>query len=268
MPYIHWEAYRAQKGVSRMIERVKDEILKTNPTPSDKLPLWRSEKGANAHAPGLQITDATGQIVPEEPRTSNLDNINLDNPEAEEDYFEMLRRYLFKRRPVHLRRTLDQYYYSYLADTNDRDGDQVVMRQFNEDRKRLKLKADGRYKELLETKVTLQAEVKEPDLVAELVNEELFEIQQRTAPTPKATLWHRVLRKFHAPKQKKKLKDVENKILKIDQKMYYDDNSPVLMIDQLWLWVIDYGSLLIPIVPWTILTSERNDCNLLSTPPI
>ena len=35
------------------------------------------------------------------------------------------------------------------------------------------------------------------------------------------------------------MKDVEGKLEKVHQQNYYDDNSPVLMIDQLWLWVID-----------------------------
>lgn len=30
--------------------------------------------------------------------------------------------------PLQLRRTLDQYYYTHLANTSDRDGDQVVLR--------------------------------------------------------------------------------------------------------------------------------------------
>lgn len=40
----------------------------------------------------------------------------------------LLRNYLFTRHPMHLRRTLDQSYYTNMSDTDDRDQDQVVER--------------------------------------------------------------------------------------------------------------------------------------------
>jgi len=47
----------AQKSVSNMIELVKNESLKTDPTPKNKLPLWPSEKTVNSATPRLQIID-------------------------------------------------------------------------------------------------------------------------------------------------------------------------------------------------------------------
>ena len=42
---------------------------------------------------------------------------------------ELMADELFKERePLHLRRTLDQFYYVHTADTTDRDGDQVLSK--------------------------------------------------------------------------------------------------------------------------------------------
>lgn len=239
MPYIHWEAYIAQRNVSSMIEEVENESLKTNPTPNDKLPLWPSERRDTGTTPGLQITDPTGQTTHEEVKLPELDHVALDNPEAEEDYFELLRRYLFKRRPMHLRRTLDQYYYSYLTDTNDRDSDQVVMRQYNEDKKNLELAASEKYKTLIDKKGELEREVKKTNVEADLANEQILEEGDSSESRPKSTIWQRIIKKLLEYSRRKELKDVEAKLHKVDQRPYYDENSPVLMIDQLWLWVID-----------------------------
>jgi hypothetical protein len=48
------------------------------------------------------------------------------------DYFddeELLRQNLHKDPPLHVRRTLDQYYFSTLEETSARDKDQVVYRE-------------------------------------------------------------------------------------------------------------------------------------------
>lgn len=120
---------------------------------------------------------------------------------------------------MHLRRTLDQYYYSHLADTNFRDGDQVVMRQFNENTKKLKLKDDPKYKRLQE-------------------------IREREEEIANASFWSRTVKKASTTRPMK-LKEVTSQLLEIEQAPYRDANSPVLMVDQLWLWLIDESSLCI-----------------------
>lgn len=238
MPYIHWEAYKAQRNISGMIEEVKSESLKTKPTPNDKHPLWPSERRDTGTTTELQITDPTGQTTHEEVKLQELDHVALDNPEAEEDYFELLRRYLYKRRPVDLRRTLDQYYYSHLADTNDRDRDQVVMREYNENKKNLELAASEKYKSLIEKKGELERDVK-ANVEADLANEQMLEEGDSSESRPKSTVWQRIIKRLLEHSRRKELEDVEAKLHELDQIPYYYDNSPVLMIDQLWLWVID-----------------------------
>lgn len=202
-------------NVAEMIDKVKEESQKTSGAPRNK--MWPSE--SNRHH-GRQSSPSAVHHGPPDSRRSigaDLGEVVLETPEAEEDYEELLRRYLFKRRPVHLRRTLDQYYYSHLADTTFRDSDQVVMRQINENTKRLKLEADPKYKRLLEVKK----------------KEEAIE---RTSLLP------RLLKKVSTSRPRK-LKEVTSQILAIEQMPYRDGNSPVLMVDQLWLWVIDESGL-------------------------
>lgn len=220
MPYIHWEAYVAQRNVSRTIEEVKQESLKANASFKNKLPLWPVERVVNNTPLSFHFTHPNDKTKPK-PKSPELDHISLSHPEAEEDYSEMIRRYLYKRRPVHLRRTLDQYYYSHLADTQFRDGDQVVMREFNDEQKRLKLETDQEYKAL----VTEQSELSNG-----FVNRE---------PSAKRRIWAGVLEKLGLGNRRKRLNQLKSLLAKVDQQNYYDDNSPVLMIDQLWVWIID-----------------------------
>jgi hypothetical protein len=215
MPYIHWESDRAQRKIAALIEEVKEESQRT--TGAKKNNFWPNE---NHHPRKSSATiNHTGQPDKGKMKTQDLDHAMLDTPEAQEDYAELLRRYLYKRRPVHLRRTLDQYYYSHLADTNFRDGDQVVMRQLNEYKKRLQMEGDPKYIELLRIKKT------EEDI-------------------SKASLLPRIMKKVSTSRPKN-LKEIESKLNEIEQRPYRDDNSPVLMVDQLWLWVIDESLLFI-----------------------
>jgi len=212
MPYLHWEADRAQFNVAKLIDKVKEESQKTSGARRNK--MWPSEKHSSQSSPS-----AIRPVPPDSRRSIGADTNEVAPgiPEAEEDYEELLRRYLFKRRPVHLRRTLDQYYYSHLADTHFRDGDQVVMRQLNESTKRLKLDDDPKYKKLLE-------------------------IKKREEAIERASFLPRILKKISTSRPKK-LKEVSSQILAIEQKPYRDGNSPVLMVDQLWLWIIDESQL-------------------------
>ncbi|KAH6667730.1 ankyrin repeat-containing domain protein [Halenospora varia] len=252
MPYIHWEAHRARKSVSEMITKVKREALKTKPTQNNK-PLWLSEKtGSNPQT--LVATEVHGHVALE---TTELEQVILDSPDSEEDYFELLRRYLYKRRPVHLRRTLDQYYYSHLADTNDRDLDQVVMRQFNEDKKDLKLGADLKYEKLQRRKRKLEEDDKHPDLQPTTYSEVETGVTSSEA-TAKATLWQRLVKKLGARRRKEESKDVDRKLQIVDHMIYYDENSPVLMIDQLWLWIID-GKTIVTSFPHRLFDRNSED---------
>jgi len=268
MPYIHWESHLARINLSKMISEVKEEAIKPSRTQKGKTPLWPNDGGSET-LPQAAVNDAGNEAHAQKKQSKGP---TLDTPENEEDYRELLRRYLYKRRPVHLRRTLDQYYYSYLADTNDRDGDQVVMRHFNEEKKSLNLEADSKYQKLLDEKKSLKEFEKQPIPKPETMDEELpgqgetestpdsaslrrlsesstqvgeadaVDTESSVSP-PKASTWEHLVNRVKAPWKRKELKEVDSKLHKIDQVLYYDDNSPVLMIDQLWLWIIDKGKI-------------------------
>ena len=102
-----------------------------------------------------------------------------------------------------MRRTLDQYYYSYLADTKTRDGDQVAMRaRHGSCKKRL----NSQHNMLLLR---------------------LRKMPRRKRRDPSRKLEKKGKNGLH------QMKDPEPKP---------DGNSPVVVIDQLWLWVVSPGS--------------------------
>jgi len=193
-----------------LIQNVKDEALKTSLGPKDKL---RSEHQGNDDASNFQDTDLESQSIRDEEDVHEL----IQGTQAGEDYPQLLRTYLYRRRPVFLRQRLDQYYYPDLMNSTPREGDQVVMKQFSEDKKRLRLQADPKYMLL-------------SDMKKELENDR--EKQETTT-------WQRVVKRFLKHRRLKKLNEVESKLDAIEQLPYLDENSPVLIIDQLWLWIID-----------------------------
>jgi hypothetical protein len=200
--------------VRALIQDVKDEALKTTSSPKDKL---RSDHQSNNETSNLEATDSKSQSLQDEKGTHELNQ----GSQAGEDYPQLLRTYLHRRRPVFLRQRLDQYYYPDLMNSTPREGDQVVMRQFSEDKKRLRLQADQKYIQLLEMKKELEDDEWKPE----------------------TTTWQRVVKRFLKHSRAKKLAEVQSNLDRIEQLSYLDENSPVLLIDQLWMWIIDEGML-------------------------
>jgi hypothetical protein len=211
MPYIHWETYTAQKEVAGWIEKVKLDSDKTSGGQENT--FWPSEKRPQ---PTVKIAKQP------QTTTSDAEKVAIETQDAKDIYQELLKRYLFKRRPVHLRRTLDQYYYSYLADTNFRDSDQVVMRQLNEERKKLKLESNPNYQELKKIKDSEQS-IADSSFFSRILQK-----IRRSLPTT-----------LEEVKSRPTLEEVKSQLVKIEQTTYWDKNSPILMVDQLWLWVLD-----------------------------
>jgi hypothetical protein len=205
MPYIHWEADQAQTLVAEWIKKVRLDSEKTSGARENN--FWPSEKIRIGPDPTIHVAKHPQMT------TSDAGEVTIETQDAGENYLELLRRYLFKRRPVHLRRTLDQYYYSHLADTNFRDGDQVVMRQLNEYKKELKLKGNRDY-------------------------EKLKVIQKQEQGIEQSSFFSRIFQKAWRSRPMK-LEEVNSRLFEIEQTLCRDRNSPILMIDQLWLWVVD-----------------------------
>jgi ankyrin repeat protein len=122
MPYVHWESYQSCEAVSKLLKEIKEKSMKNL--------ILRGGKSWRTYEADPKPLSRSTLLSSSEPKEESEKTTN-DKTEDGDD--ELLERYLFKRWPVHLRRTLDQYYYSYLADTRARDGDQVVTKVRNEE---------------------------------------------------------------------------------------------------------------------------------------
>lgn len=192
MPYIHWEPYRAQEAVSTLLDEIKEDSLKMRI-------LRRRTIEDQTIPPRTPLSRIGGRVAAI--ADPNLAMINNDD--------KLLTKYVFKRWPLHLRRTLDQYYYSYLADTKARDGDQVVMRIWNRDLQRESEDAAKYLKSLTRSiEGALQSKKSQAG----------------------------------GPKQVNKMGKLEEPNLgNVHGNSPLDENSPIVMVDQLWLWVIRKG---------------------------
>lgn len=204
MPYLHWESYRSAEAVSDLLDEIKEDSLKTRILRGGK--TWRTHE---ANPKPLTHRTRARPLDPAEAKDST--QVITVNEKPQDDDDELLRKYLFKRWPIHLRRTLDQYYYSYLADTRTRDGDQVVMRVRNEELYKNELAINSRYYRYQKESVTGKKQ------------------KESTRNNWKA-----------AGNKNNTDKEVVPETTK-DKEIPKYKNSPIVMVDQLWLWVLDHG---------------------------
>jgi hypothetical protein len=145
------------------------------------------------------------------------------NTKPDDNDDKLLEKYLFKRWPLHLRRTLAQSYYSYLADTRTRDNNQVPMKAQSK-----KLQQEKQF--IAEcVKMHTGKDTKQKKLKGE---QRLPESSKDAAPTHKS------------PQEaaKKLMSEREQNFLQVSKDdSDLGDNRPVVMVDQLWLWVVSKG---------------------------
>jgi hypothetical protein len=113
MPYIHWELEDARKQMSCVI---KDLITSNEEGPDNLLKQFSREYFIEL----LKKNDKK-----ERRSTKHLVEHGL---ETTEPHFLLLEKFLFYDPPLHIRRTLDQFYYYMEEDTDVRDSDQVISR--------------------------------------------------------------------------------------------------------------------------------------------
>ena len=200
MPYLHWESYRSCEAVSKLLQEIKDDSMKNL--------ILRGGKSWRTYDPNPKPLPRSKPIDSAQPT-----EIMTTNEKIQDNDDELLKKYLFKRWPIHLRRTLDQYYYSYLADTRARDGDQVVTKVRNEELYLNELAIKGRYHTHTHGSQTCEKQNKKTN--NHLKTHKKFSISR----------------------------EVPAEILK-DRKPPKDKNSPLVIVDQLWLWVLDRGQFL------------------------
>jgi hypothetical protein len=112
MPYIHWELEDARKQMSRVI---KDLITSNKEGPDNLLKQFGREYFIEL----LKKNDKK-----EKRSTKHLAEHGLENHGTG----LLLEKFLFYDPPLHIRRTLDQFYYYMAEDTDVRDSDQVISR--------------------------------------------------------------------------------------------------------------------------------------------
>ena len=193
MPYIHWEPCRTQEAVSKLLDEIKEDSL--------KMRILRRRTIEDQTIPPRTPLSGIGSKVD----AFTDPNLMIGNDD------KLLTKYVFKRWPLHLRRTLDQYYYSYLADTKARDGDQVVMRIWNRD---------------------LQRE-----------SEDAAKYLQSLTKSARGAIQSKKNQENGTKQVNKADKTQESEVGKVheDPPPLKDENSPIVMVDQLWLWVIRKG---------------------------
>jgi hypothetical protein len=207
MPYLHWESFSSQEEVSKILHRIIKDISQTK--------IWRSNE--NSGQSGVNPSRQNSEDITEPtPSPGGDDGVPGAKNVKSTDYdAELLKTYLFKHWPVHMRRTLDQYYYSYLADTKTRDSDQVAMRA-----RERKLQEEAKF----------SAQYVTSEIETNAKNNTEKEDKKNEKNDPKTKSENRDKKGSHqsaAPKPK------------------HDDNSPVVMIDQLWVWVVSNRVLLV-----------------------
>jgi hypothetical protein len=216
MPYIHWESHLGQLRAGATLENIRKETTKTRLCRSRN--SWRRAEdlnGLNRESKGnpSQTPDGTQEL----PSAANT------KPEDNDD--ELLKKYLFKRWPLHLRRTLVQSYYSYLADTKTRDDNQVAMRAQSR-----KLRQETKY-------------------ITDYVSKQTRKSAKHTKPVPNGEQRPDQINKDtpnpDRSTQMSKAKSMSEKEQSPGQVNEDapdpDNNRPVVMVDQLWLWVVSKG---------------------------
>lgn len=134
MPYLHWET---QQRCEKMADIIKEESkthnhYRSHVTEWKRATLYKSALEAiTKHSSQLEEdTNEVAQKLERPPLAAYLLQIaKIYNAMEIYPDVRMLRDYLYKKSPIHPRRTLDQSYYWRLPNTDIRDKDQVVYRE-------------------------------------------------------------------------------------------------------------------------------------------
>lgn len=149
MPYLHWESHKRRKKMAKEIKKITDKHLESRSHYGEDLKTAfinaadQMKSKSDRALTGFGTTDKlkkNPKIIkdPKKPLKPTLLGQYLlhiaklyDAMDVEPDV-RILRDYLLKDPPLHVRRTLDQSYYWKLSNTDDRDQDQVVYRATRE----------------------------------------------------------------------------------------------------------------------------------------
>jgi len=210
MPYVHIETSSMRKRMSKVIEQTRnskaqetDQERRNNDLPQDTANFGEEELP--------QGTDPDSIERPDSPSSDN-DGHGLEPPpfescEALTLYRDMtsadgnlINAYLFHGSPLHIRRTLDQFYYLGMDSTEKRDEDQVVAK---------------------------------PPLSEMLKNITKGGDEAHNVGTPPDSMLPKIFQNL----AKRKDPAPSN----VTQGNGGSTDPNIIMVDQLWLWIIDQG---------------------------
>jgi hypothetical protein len=203
VPYVHWETEISRAEMHFVMEKVRQ---------------GRKD----------DIDDASQRSIP---------NIKIiqDHPSWTKNE-KMLCAYLYNNPPVHPRRTLDQFYYHMLEDTEERDRDQVITRYYHNVWKRNHHAPEDDE----EYKFAMPAPV-EPNFRFSLNTPSDTRIQSVIEPSsPSSPMSPTYLDSAGSPQQKG-LRNRLNlqKSETQNEELESNEERHVMMVDQLWLWILD-----------------------------
>jgi hypothetical protein len=140
---------------------------------------------------------------------------------------KMLCAYLYHHPPVHARRTLDQFYYHMLENTEERDQDQVITRYYHNVWKR---------------SINAPIDEDEFNVAMPAFQEHDFPFHLDNVIEEKPTLEHRdTIQSHHSTEDFPHPGRADSSPRKISKTPSTEAKEPrfVMMVDQLWLWILD-----------------------------
>lgn len=213
MPYIHYEAFNKQKETRYTIKDVDD----------DRANVQKAKRGDMTHytksESALEKDPNRGDDWSIESSDEDHDDYRSRGPYLLTDYeSQLIASYIAgkesRESPLHVRRSLDEFYYSSLKRSKiiARDQNQIVFKYKNQ------LDEEKRNKSW-ELKASRRA-----DLMAREERREYFRENVSRRPINDLLLPLR--------------EGAEHE----DQNLYEgEDSNPILMVDQLWMWIVDDG---------------------------
>ncbi|RDW70932.1 hypothetical protein BP6252_07495 [Coleophoma cylindrospora] len=242
-PYLHWQSTGAQQEVASTIKHIvgdyddrdyferamplRSKWREVNPVLAERLEVLETSWWHRLH--NNRLIDFLRRLLrrTQDKRsthfTSDLHSGSAMRWRGDLDRFtnrqekELLSTYVLKDPPLHVRRTLDQYYYSWLENTARRDHDQVISRSHATEMNANNLRGKGIFNILCD---------------AIKVAEDMKTLEEQAIERPKP--WQNI--RPDKVISNNDLKLLQECVTSFTEQRFQDPRSPLLVVDQLWIW--------------------------------
>ncbi|KAH7354813.1 hypothetical protein BKA65DRAFT_229070 [Rhexocercosporidium sp. MPI-PUGE-AT-0058] len=188
----------------------------------------------NSYKHDIDNRDPSQRQIPELKLIQNFTEWNKN--------MKLLCAYLYSSLPVHPRRTLDQFYYHMLENTEHRDQDQVITRYYHNVWKRNHNFLEDNEKSNFAKpasatpKSTFTLEVNPKPLEPEMTNGFMHANRRDTSSSSKRP--DDEAKKFLRSRRNTKIEEPKEEFKEPKEEPH------VLMVDQLWLWILDENTII------------------------